>query len=117
MENIEKTIKFSILYDIYGPLLKGHDKAVFESHVMEDLSLAEIADSEGMTRQGVFNIIKNVEKKLLGFEEALHLCSKYETQKNLIDSVYDIINCASGLSDSDKNSLLLKLDEIKENGI
>lgn len=117
MENIEKTIKFSILYDIYGPLLKGRDKEVFEDHVMNDLSLAEIADSQGMTRQGVFNIIKNVEKKLLSFEEALHLYSKYEAQRNLIDDICKSLDLCTGISESDKNDFLLKLDEIKQNGI
>lgn len=70
---MEKIVRQGMLYDLYGDLLTEHQKKVFGALVNEDLSLSEIAEECGITRQGAQDMIKRTEKKLEGFESKLHL--------------------------------------------
>lgn len=67
----------SLLYDFYGDLLTEHQKDIYEGYVLENLSLAELAESSGISRQGVHDLIKRVENMLEGYEEKLHLVAKF----------------------------------------
>ena len=76
-EKLKEVYELSILYDFYGELLGDHKKQIFEDYVLNDLSLAEIADNAGISRQGVHDIIRRCTKALRGYEEALCLAEKY----------------------------------------
>lgn len=67
----------ALLYDFYGELLNEHQKHIYEQFVQEDLSLSEIAADEGISRQGVHDLIKRCNKTLAGYEEKLHLVEKF----------------------------------------
>lgn len=66
-----KELKFVMLLDCYGDLLTEHQKSVMELYYCEDLSLAEIGNPLGITRQAVRDIIKRTENILLNYEEKL----------------------------------------------
>lgn len=70
---MEKIVRLGMLYDLYGDLLTEHQKAIFGALVNEDLSLSEIAADQGITRQGVQDMLKRTEKKLEDYESKLHL--------------------------------------------
>ena len=61
---MDKKIEISMLWQIYGALLTEKQKEYIDYYYNEDLSLAEIAQNDGITRQGVRDIIKKGEKKL-----------------------------------------------------
>ena len=65
-----------ILYDYYGELLNEDNKKYFEDYYFEDLSLSEIAENNGVSRNAVHGQIKIVEEKLLFYEEKLKLYEK-----------------------------------------
>lgn len=65
------------MYDFYGELLTAHQKEIYEQFVQEDLSLSEIAESAGISRQGVHDLVRRCEKALEGYEEKLHLVAKF----------------------------------------
>ena len=65
-EKLKEVYELSILYDFYGELLGDHKKQIFEDYVLNDLSLAEIADNAGISRQGVHDIIRRCTKALRG---------------------------------------------------
>ena len=65
---MDKKIEISMLWQIYGALLTEKQKEYIDYYYNEDLSLAEIAQNDGITRQGVRDIIKKGEKKLLEYE-------------------------------------------------
>ena len=68
---MDKKIEISMLWQIYGALLTDKQKEYIDYYYNEDLSLAEIAQNDGITRQGVRDIIKKGEKKLFEYEEKL----------------------------------------------
>lgn len=70
-----------MLYDFYGELLTQHQKKVYEDAVFHDLSLSEIADEQGISRQGVHDLIKRCDRILAGYEDKLHLVEKFSRIK------------------------------------
>lgn len=69
-------VKMSLLYDLYGGMLTEKQRELFTLYYEEDLSLAEIAQNEGITRQGVRDTIVRAEEALLEFEERLRLSDR-----------------------------------------
>lgn len=68
---LSDTLEMSLLFDFYGDLLANKQKSCFDLYYNQDLSLAEIAQSEGISRQGVHDAIARAERALLGFEQVL----------------------------------------------
>lgn len=75
----------ALLYDFYGELLTEHQKEIYEKFVLEDLSLSEIADDAGISRQGVHDVLKRCNKILEGYEERLHLVEKFINIKSKVE--------------------------------
>ena len=74
----------TMLFDFYGELLTQKQKEYFDLHYNEDLSLAEIAQSEGISRQGVWDIIRRAEESLRRFEDKTGLVGRFAAQKELL---------------------------------
>ena len=74
---MEEKVEQAYLYDFYGELLNEHQRRIYEDFVFNDLSLGEIASCEGISRQGVHDLIKRCNKMLEGYEEKLHLVEKF----------------------------------------
>ena len=72
----EKDLKKAYLLDFYGDVLTERKKEVLDMYYNEDLSLAEIAEQIGISRQGVRDLIKKAEEELLFLEEKLGLAKK-----------------------------------------
>ena len=70
---MNKILEQALLYDFYGELLTTHQKEVYEQFILDDLSLSEIAESAGISRQGVHDMIRRCEKILADYEQRLHL--------------------------------------------
>ena len=74
---MEEFVKQTFLYDFYGELLTKRQRQVYESVVLEDYSLSEVAQELGISRQGVFDMIKRCNKTLEEYEKKLHLVEKF----------------------------------------
>ena len=72
----EKDLKKAYLLDFYGDVLTERKKEVLDMYYNEDLSLAEIAEQIGISRQGVRDLIKKAEEELLFLEDKLGLAKK-----------------------------------------
>lgn len=72
----EKNLEMGYLLDFYGELLNERKRSVMDMYYNEDLSLAEIAEEIGISRQGARDIIKKCEEELLFYEEKLGLAQK-----------------------------------------
>ena len=90
-----KNLEVSYLLDFYGELLtqKQHDFLVY--YYDEDLSLSEIAENEGITRQGVRDAIKRAEAQLFDMESKLGVAAKFgelgkglDEIRQLADDIY-----------------------------
>lgn len=76
-----------MLYDFYGELLTQHQKKIYEDAVFNDLSLREIADEQGISRQGVYDLLKRCDKLLVDYEKKLHLVEKFSKIKQSIQQI------------------------------
>ncbi len=87
-------ITISVLLDYYGVLLSDKQRNIMECYYFDDLSLSEIAENEGITRQGVRDVLKRCEAALIEYDGKLNLIKKIDQlkissssiDKNLIDS-------------------------------
>ena len=89
--SIEERVELSLLYDFYGALLKENQRRMFEGSILDDYNLAEIAEDENITRQGVHDAIKRACKQLREYEQKLGLVEKFEKQKELVKKLHIIL--------------------------
>jgi predicted DNA-binding protein YlxM (UPF0122 family) len=109
----EKNLKLAYLLDFYGEVLDEHTRGVMKAYYDDDLSLSEIAEGVGISRQGVRHVIKKGEEQLSFLEERLGLAAhneELEKAAELIDSIKNAIE-----SDAlDKSITLSTLNKIKD---
>ena len=77
-------IVLTILYDYYGELLTSKQQLYFEDYYFNNLSLQEIAENYNISRNAVYNSLKEIEKKLIHYESVLKLYEKSKVIKSLI---------------------------------
>lgn len=87
----EKNYKIILLLDFYGDILTDKQKDAIDLYYNEDLSLAEIADHFGITRQGVRDSIKRGEDILLEMEEKLKLAERFTKQRDAFELIQDCV--------------------------
>lgn len=84
---MDEKLRQAYLYDFYGELLNEHQCRIYEDFVFQDLSLGEIAQEEGISRQGVADMVKRCQKKLEGYENKLHLVDKFLSIKSDVETI------------------------------
>ena len=82
-----KNLNISLLFDFYGEMLTEKQREVVELYYNADLSLSEIAEHSGITRQGVRDSIKRAENQLLEFEEKLGLLKRFHNIGKGLDEI------------------------------
>lgn len=89
---MEKIVEQGLLYDCYGELLTEHQRKIYEDAVYHDLSLSEIAEDAGISRQGVHDLIKRCDKALQDYEDKLHLLEKGALIRRKADEIRSVID-------------------------
>lgn len=84
---MEKKVEISILLEIYGNLLTEKQCEYMNYYYNEDLSLSEIAENDGITRQAVMRILQKSSKKLEEYEQKLQIMEKQKQIKNNIEAL------------------------------
>ena len=84
---MDRKVEISVLCQIYGKLLTEKQLNIMDNYYNLDLSLSEIAENEGITRQAVRDIIKKGENKLFEFEEKLGIMKKNMKQEEKIANI------------------------------
>ena len=108
---MEKIARQNMLYDFYGELLTQHQRSIYEDAVFGDLSLSELAEDYGISRQGVHDLIKRCDKLLEGYEAKLHLLESF---LQIRDKAGEIAEIASQI-DSEEGRCIVKLSsDIKD---
>lgn len=92
VKEMNEILEQALLYDFYGELLTEHQKEVYEQFILEDLSLGEIAKEEGISRQGVHDLIKRCSQSLRGYEEKLHLVEKFVAIKEKVKQIDELLD-------------------------
>lgn len=105
-----KDYSIGLLIDFYGSLLTDRQKDVISLYYEEDLSLSEIADEVGITRQGVRDAIKKAEAILTQTEEKLGLAERFKTLSEKIDVIKDKL---SSVDDEKIKPVIKMIDELE----
>ncbi len=107
----EKNLNIGYLLDFYGDVLTDRKKEALDAYYNNDMSLAEIAEDMGISRQGVRDIIKKSEEELLFYEEKLGLAKKFDEAQTHARRALEI--CArENLSNDLKEEISLLLSSV-----
>lgn len=109
---MEKIVRQALLYDFYGELLTEHQKSIYADIVLNDLSYSEVAKDEGISRQGVYDLVKRCDKILEEYESKLLLVEKFLDTKERVSRIHEL--AASLKAMTDKAELQEKISEIEQ---
>ena len=74
---MEKVYEQTMLFDFYGDLLTDKQKDICRMHLTEDLSRGEIAETQGISRQGVYDTLRRAQEVLEYYESKLHMVRRF----------------------------------------
>ena len=112
---METKLKQAYLYDFYGELLNAHQRKIYEDFYFNDLSLTEIAGEEGISRQGVHDLVKRSTKILEEYERKLHLVEKFLYIKDKTGAIQRLMrSCNHENQERVKTEIIRISDEILE---
>ena len=97
---MEEKVELTFLYDFYGELLGERSRRIVSIYLLEDLTMAEIAEQEGISRQAVHDQVKRAAKKLRDYEDKLRLFEKFQAVKEKVRQ-------ARGLTGNEKVQTIL----------
>ena len=82
-----QTYRMTMLFDFYGELLTDRQKEFFDLYYNEDLSLAEIAENAGISRQGVRDVIVRAEATMQEVEDKTGIIKRFEAQRPHLEAI------------------------------
>ena len=88
-QRLEERVYLSMLYDFYGDVLTDRQKEFYDLYYNEDLSLGEIAENYGITRQGVRDVIVRAEAILTELEDKTGLIRRFEQMRGHLQAIED----------------------------
>ncbi len=88
---MDDVVWMGLLYDFYSGLLTPKQQRVFGFYYLENLSLAEIAEEEGTTRQAVHDLLQRTEKLLADWESKLGLVTRYLRELDAVKEVEEAV--------------------------
>ena len=95
----ESRLMQTMLLDFYGELLTDKQRACYELHYNEDLSLAEIAEQSGISRQGVWDNIRRADAALREIEEKTGLIRRFSEQRAALEKLRGMMDRLCGLTE------------------
>ncbi len=107
-----KNLKISYLLDFYGKLFSEKQQEILEMYFQDDMSLSEIAEVTGITRQGVYDNIKRCEKEILSLENKLNLMDRFIEMSSFLDMVEGKLD-GRDLSSGDIDELKISVSKIR----
>ena len=110
----DKLVQIALLFDFYGQLLTEKKIEIVDMYYNNDLSLGEISEQKGISRQGVYDTLKRAEKTLYQYEEKLGLVDRFLKQKQNMQKTIEMLDELIKEKEFDKHNMKEKLKEIKE---
>lgn len=112
--DINQNVEISVLLDFYGTLLSERRLEIMTLYYNDDLSLTEIAELTGITRQGVLDSIKKGVAELYSYEERLSFSKRYKKQKEQTDAIASLLRCIRGATEADTRSIAEAAERIQQ---
>ncbi len=104
---MEKIVEQGLLYDFYGSLLTGHQQKIYEKVVYDNLSLNEVAETEGVSKQAVHDLVRRCTVIMRGYEEKLGMIRRFGRIRESAGRIREI--AASESLSQNLSSLLMKI--------
>ena len=104
-------LRQTMLLDFYGELLTEKQRLCMDLHYNEDLSLAEIAEQCGISRQGVWDNIRRGESALADIEEKTGLLRRFEENRSALENIREQIKALAAMSQGEARDKALKAAE------
>ncbi len=108
LDKMDRILEQNLLYDFYGELLTEHQQRVYEDAVYNDMSLSEIAGEQGISRQGVHDLIKRCDRILQDYESKLHLVERFRAAKEKIGEIEQL----TAQNDADPGERMERIREL-----
>jgi len=108
----EHPLQMTLLFDYYAELLTEKQKTYFDLYHNQDLSLAEIAEETGISRQGVHDALSKAEQALLEFEQKLGCFAKEQRLHTQLQIIREAAEELQGTPQADR--ILNAVRELKE---
>lgn len=87
---MEKIVEQTLLYDFYGELLTEHQREVYGDVVLGDLGYSEAAQEYGVSRQGVHDLVKRVDRQLNDYEKKLGLVERFLKIRSAVTQIREM---------------------------
>jgi len=110
----EKIVQIALLFDFYGQMLTEKQAEIVEMYYSNDLSLGEISEQQGISRQGVYDTLKRAEKTLYEYEEKLGLVDRFLKQKESMKKIVEMLDEILNKDEFNEQSIKEKIENIKE---
>ena len=105
---MERIVVQGLLYDFYGELLTEHQRKIYEDVVYNDLSLTEIAQENGISRQGVHDLVRRCNHLLQEYEDKLHLVDRFMRIRSRVEQLKQLTND----SEMNKDKLIEEIESL-----
>ena len=86
----QKNLRLAYLLDFYREILDEHTRSIMCAYYEDDLSLAEIAEDVGISRQGVRHVIKKAEDEIEFLESKLHIAEQFEKTTSAMEDLHTV---------------------------
>lgn len=92
IDNLEKREYYISLFDFYSKLLTEKQQDYFKAYYFEDLSLSEIANNYGVSRNAIFDQLKKIYTNLEEYEEKLNLHKNFLRLESILNEFENLDN-------------------------
>ena len=110
--------QMALLFDFYGELLTEKQRVLFDLYYNQDFSLGEIAENEGISRQGVHDTIARAEQALRNYEEKTGCVARHRSTQEAVvviaEAAEKMILSADPDAKTAAQTILAAIDSIKE---
>lgn len=116
-DEVRRKVELAWLMAFYGGMLTDKQREVLALHCEEDMSLAEIAQETGVSRQGVHDMLTRTAQRLTDMEEKLGVAARFRRMQNGLERCRALLQEkryeeAGGVIDT-----LIRLDQEENNGL
>ena len=110
---MEKIVEQGLLYDFYGSLLTGHQQKIYEKVVYDNLSLNEVAETEGVSKQAVHDLVRRCTVIMRGYENKLGMIRRFGKIRESADRLREIAS-AEEIPEAQASLIAGIAEEIRE---
>ena len=116
-DEVSRKIELAWLTAFYGGLLTDKQRQVLALHCEEDLSLGEIAQEAGISRQGVHDMLTRAAQRLFDMEEKLGMAARFQRMADGLEACRDLLKDKRYDEAERAIDTLIRLDQEENNGL